>query len=110
MQTVFATSKEHAMNGRAKQRLSLTRETLRILTATETRAIAGAQGSVATEMYCEPTGVAGHCEMPSRAMGCGTHAPRPQVPGLTILQGRSLAYCVDRPPLSGFTLPPGAKD
>jgi hypothetical protein len=105
---------------RAKKKLSLNRETLRVLNAVEIRAVAGAglNAGITNGRNCEKTGIAGSCEQPSRASGCG-HGEGRQVPNFTLaqryeertrLQPQSLSYCLDKPPLSGYTLPPGAMD
>jgi hypothetical protein len=118
MQCIAAINKERAMS-RAKKKLRLNRETLRVLNAVEIRAVAGAgtNAGFTNAPNCEKSGVVGHCEQPSRASGCG-HGEG-QFPNFTVLQRyeertrlqpQSLSYCLDKPPLSGYTLPPGAKD
>lgn len=106
---------------RAKKKLSLSRETLRVLNAVEINAVAGAGANwgFTNSPGCEKTGVVGHCEQPSRTPGnCGT-GDGPRFPQLTVqqpcnererLQPQSLSYCLDKPPLSGRTLPPTAMD
>jgi hypothetical protein len=103
---------------RAKK-LSLNRETLRVLNAVEIRGVVGAgfNAGVTNGPNCEKSGVVGHCEQPSRASGCGGGEGR-QFPDFTVLQRieertrqpQSLSYCLDKPGTSGRTLPPTAMD
>ena len=105
---------------RAKKKLSLNRETLRVLNTVEIRAVGGAGTlrGVTDAPGCEKSGVVGHCEQPSRWDNCG-HNGGPLYPNLTgmqrfterqRLQPGSLSYCLDKPPMSGGTLPPTAQD
>jgi hypothetical protein len=106
---------------RAKNKLSLNRETLRVLNAVEVTLVAGAGANwgFTNSPGCEKTGVVGHCEQPSRAPGnCGTGDGQPfprltvQQPGneRTRLQPQSLSYCLNKSPMSGYTVPPTAMD
>lgn len=103
---------------RAKKKLSLQRETLRVLNAIEIRAVGGAGTAGFTNSPgCERTGIVGHCEQPSRSPdNCGGQHPRTvdvtvlQRIERTMLQQHSQSYCLDKPPLSGRTLPPTAVD
>lgn len=103
------------MSDRIKKKLSLRRETLRDLTADQLSLIAGGnQGELPTNARgCERSGIVGHCEVPSHWFNCGDQKQQPTAPGQTVktlMQVKSLAYCLDRPPLSGRTLPPSAVD
>ena len=112
------------MSQHTRKKLSLRRETLRDLTADQLSLVAGAlSGPGLTNVRgCERSGFVGHCEIPSHWVdNCGPQSPGPAQPGQTLqgqtlqgprtlMQTKSIAYCLDKPPLSGRTLPPGAMD
>jgi hypothetical protein len=120
VQRTAAIHQERAMS-RAKKKLSLSRETLRVLNAVEIRAVAGAgtNAGFTNSPGCEKSGVVGHCEQPSRMPdNCGHNGGR-QNPDVTMmlhctgrdrLPQQSLSFCLDKPPWSGRTLPPTAMD
>jgi hypothetical protein len=103
---------------RAKKKLSLNRETLRVLNAVEIRAVGGAgtNAGFTNSPGCEKSGVVGHCEQPSRSPdNCGQN--RPRNPDITVMvhcpggdrqPPQSLSFYTS--PLSGRTLPPTVMD
>jgi hypothetical protein len=106
---------EDAMSKHTRTKLSLRRETLRDLTAGELSLVAGGNHNAGVSAHCEISGVAGNCE--KNGTGFETTVfptpPRNQrryTPGQTMLQDRSIAYCLDKPPMTGYTLPPTARD
>jgi hypothetical protein len=98
------------MSERTSTKLSLRRETLRVLTGHQIATVAGgapAQGIASTE----PSTDYRRCHQPE-AQGSWfvCNQPSPRQPDHSILQQRSIAYCLDKPPMSGRTLPPTAQD
>jgi len=107
------------MSQHTRKKLSLRRETLRDLTADQLSLVAGGIGGqgLTNARNCERSGVVGNCEVPSHWIdNCGPQSPGPAQPDQTLqgprtlMQTKSIAYCADKPPLSGRTLPPGAMD
>jgi len=107
------------MSQHTRKKLSLRRETLRDLTADQLSLVAGALGGAGftNARDCERSGFVGHCEVASHWVdNCGPQSPGPAQQGQTLqgprtlMQTKSIAYCLDKPPLSGRTLPPGAMD
>jgi hypothetical protein len=101
------------MSERTSRKLSLRRETLRVLTGHQIALVAGGapvQGSVSGE----PSTDYRRCHQQPQPETQGSwfvcNARSPGQPDHSILQQRSIAYCLDKPPMSGRTLPPTAKD
>jgi hypothetical protein len=118
VQRTAATNQERAMS-RAKKKLSLNRETLRVLNTVEIRAVAGAgtMRGITDAPGCEKSGVAGHCEQPSRLNNCGNGRQRnPDITFMVHCTGvdrqpqQSQSLCFDVPSPWGRTLPRTAMD
>jgi hypothetical protein len=103
---------EDAVSKNPRTKLALQKETIVNLTTVIGGVQVGTRQYGHTELWCET----------QQTQSCPNHGPAGRSPGQfprlpsphqryeTILQAHSQSYCLDKPPLSGYTLPPTAKD
>lgn len=100
------------MSKSTRTKLTLQKETIVNLTTVIGGVQVGTRQYGHTEFWCET----------QQTQSCPNHGPAPQAPRQwpklpspqkryeTILQAHSQSYCLNKPPLSGYTLPPTARD